>query len=74
MIFFTLAVRKGTLERVFRVRPLRDKGVALCSTEQGPDLNVYSDLAKLKNELARLRIESIALKEELASISGPDTG
>lgn len=73
MINFTLAVKKGTLERAFRIRHLSDESVAICS-EQRYDVNVFSDLAQLKRELARLRLENDALKEELASISGPDTG
>lgn len=74
MITLTLADSKGTLERVFHVRPLSDEGVAVCSTEQTSNANVLSDLVKLKKQLERLAIENSELREELASISGPEIG
>lgn len=74
MIIFTLAANRGTLEREFRIIPPINDSVAAGSAALGSELNAMSDLVKLKNELERLRIENSELKEELASISGHDTG
>lgn len=74
MIIFTTAVRKGILEREFRIRAPFDESIAVSSATLGSELNAMSDLVKLKNELERLRIENSELREELASISGLDTG